>query len=481
MKNLTVILLLYIFTNTIHAQNYPPLDNCKTDGYKGIWFTLGQFSEYGDKYSGGMATYTAKHIPLAIYSPKVQKTFFVYGGIAEGRKTSADAPDKKGRNTYGNYLLCMAGSYNHKTNTVTKPTVVYDKRGVFDPHDNPAISIDTYGYIWVFISGRGRGRPGFIYKSRQPYCIEAFDRIVEDEMTYPQPKYMEGKGFLHLFTKYTGLRLLYFNTSSDGHEWTEHKLLAAIKRPDDKYGGHYQISAQKGNKIAFFFNWHPNGNVDRRTNIYYMQTVDFGKTWTQADGKPISIPVTETDDPCRVKDFFTKGENVYIKDVTFDEDGNPIALYLSGKGHQPGPEYGHKKWQVISWNGKEWQNSIITTSDHNYDTGSIWTDNGKWTLIAPTENSPQAWACGGELLIWESHDKGKTWKPTRQITKNSPRNHNYVRKVLDGIDPFKYFWADGNPALEGISQMYFGDTKGNIRQLPYTMTADEQKTPKIHK
>ncbi len=27
-------------------------------GYRGIWFTLGQFSEGGDKYSGGLGTYT---------------------------------------------------------------------------------------------------------------------------------------------------------------------------------------------------------------------------------------------------------------------------------------------------------------------------------------------------------------------------------------------------------------------------------------
>ena len=33
--------------------------NPGADGYKGIWFTLGQFSEYGDKYSGGLGTYTA--------------------------------------------------------------------------------------------------------------------------------------------------------------------------------------------------------------------------------------------------------------------------------------------------------------------------------------------------------------------------------------------------------------------------------------
>ena len=25
----------------------------RADGYRGIWFTLGQFSKHGDKYSGG--------------------------------------------------------------------------------------------------------------------------------------------------------------------------------------------------------------------------------------------------------------------------------------------------------------------------------------------------------------------------------------------------------------------------------------------
>jgi hypothetical protein len=56
----------------------------KADGYNGIWFTLGQKSEHGDKYSGGLGTYTADHIPIAIYAPQVKKTFFVYGGTVPG-------------------------------------------------------------------------------------------------------------------------------------------------------------------------------------------------------------------------------------------------------------------------------------------------------------------------------------------------------------------------------------------------------------
>ena len=55
----------------------------KADSYQGIWFTLNQFSEEGDKYSGGLRTYTAKHVPMAIYGPEVEKIFLVYGGAKE--------------------------------------------------------------------------------------------------------------------------------------------------------------------------------------------------------------------------------------------------------------------------------------------------------------------------------------------------------------------------------------------------------------
>jgi hypothetical protein len=454
-------------------QAQPSLNNQKINGYKGIWFTLGQFGRYGDKYSGGLATYTAKHIPLAIYSPTAQKTFFVYGGIAPGRKSSAELANRNYKTkAYGNYLLCMAGCYDHRTSTVSKPTVVYDKKGVFDPHDNPSLAMDSDGYLWVFVSGRGRHRPGFVYKSAKPYDTGEFHQVIKGEFTYPQPKYVREKGFLHLFTKYTGTRLLYFNTSADGQKWTKDRQLAAIRRPDDKNGGHYQISGQLGEKIAFFFNWHPNGSVDKRTNIYYLQTTDFGKTWTKADGAPVSIPVKDVDSPALVREFFSKGVNVYIKDMTFDENGNPVALYVSGRGHAPGPENGTKDWQVIRWNGRNWENHKITTSDHNYDTGSLWITGRKWTVVAPTVNSPQKWGGGGEVAMWESQDNGVTWTLARQVTRNSRHNHNYIRKVVNGVDPFMYFWADGNPHEPSESLIYFGDSKGNAWNLPYDMQKD---------
>lgn len=454
-----------LFSPLIKAQ-VGPHQGKEINGYKGIWFTLGQFSEYGDKYSGGLGTYTAKHIPLAVYSPEANKTFFVYGGTTgENEK----------------YLLCMVGSYDHRTGKVSKPVVVHDKEGVDDPHDNPSISLDGEGYVWVFVSGRGRRRMGFKYRSKQPYSIDSFNLISEEEMTYPQPKYIPGKGFLNLFTKYTGIRELYTETSLDGVSWTEDRLLVAIKRDEDNNSGHYQISGQYGEKVAFFCNWHPNGNVDLRTNIYYLQTTDMGKTWTDVEGKVLEIPVRDIASTALVKEYFSQGINVYVKDVGFDTKGNPVALYVSGPGHQPGPENGPRTWNVIHWDGNQWNNHKVATSDQNYDSGSLWIEGDNWTVIGPTQDGPQLWGAGGEIQQWKSTDLGKTWQMTKQITSNSTRNHNYVRRVSNGKDPFMYFWADGNPDTLSISRLYFGDRKGRVWALPYEMDKKTEKPQRIKK
>ena len=124
MKSKHYCILLLLIPCMLQAQEKQSLNNRKIDGYRGIWFELNQKYDHGDKYSGGLGTYTAKHIPLAIYAPKVDKTFFVYGG-------TTDVEQK--------HLLCMIGEFDHRTHKVSKPTVVYDKLGVDDPGQHLAM------------------------------------------------------------------------------------------------------------------------------------------------------------------------------------------------------------------------------------------------------------------------------------------------------------------------------------------------------
>jgi hypothetical protein len=100
----------------------------KADGYRGIWYSCNSLKgKIPYKYSGGLATYCAKHIPLAYYSQKANKTFFVYGGT-------------KGLSEE-NRLLAMVSCYDHETHTVPRPTILREK-GTSDGHHNPTIMLD---------------------------------------------------------------------------------------------------------------------------------------------------------------------------------------------------------------------------------------------------------------------------------------------------------------------------------------------------
>jgi len=440
----------------------------KIDGYRGIWFDLGQRSEYGSKYSGGLGTYTAKHHPLAVYAEQVGRTFFVYGG------------------TYGpedRQLLAMISYYDHRNHRVPKPTLVHAKPNVTDPHDNPSMNIDEDGYIWVFVSGRGRKRPGLKFRSLKPYDIEAFERISEEEFTYPQPWWIEGKGFLHLFTKYTRGRELYWNTSGpDGRTWSEERKLAGM-------GGHYQMSNERNGRVITAFNMHPGGegdrggSVDKRTNLYFLQTSDRGRTWTTADGTVIEPPLTDVDNPALVRDYQGEGRLVYLKDIQFDAAGRPVLLYLTSGNHQPGPHSGPRIWTIAHWTGGEWLFHEVTRSTHNYDMGSLYIEAGDvrlgnqgrlWRIIAPTEPGPQRYGTGGEMALWVSETRGTTWRKVRDLTRNSPRNHAYARRPVNAHPDFYAFWADGNPDELSPSHLYFTNRSGdNVWRLPYEMQDDD--------
>ena len=438
-------------------------------GYRGIWFALGFKFEYGDKYSGGLGTYTANHQPMAVYAPTVNKTFFTWGGTT--------AEDKR-------ELVIMVSYYDHTRGVVPKPVALYFDPRVNDPHDDAAIQLDPQGHVWVFKSGRGVQRPGIIFRSTKPFDISEFERVAMQEMTYPQIWHgADGNGFFVLFTKYFPgtkygpARNLFWKSSPDGRTWSEDHALAA-------FGGHYQTSGrwQGGGvtKYATFFNYHPDSHVDRRTNLYYAQTIDGGKTWTRADGKALALPLANRDNDALVLDLQAEGKFMYTCDLNFDDKGNPILLCIISRAGEPGPAGDPREWTVLHWTGQTWQRHVVTSSDHNYDMGSLYVSGSTWRIIGPTGKAPQQWGAGGEMETWVSTDQGVTWSKERTLTVNSETNHSYARRPENYHPDFAAFWADGNPKQLTRSRLYFCNADGTrVFRLPYDMDEDFVKPEEV--
>ena len=81
------------------------------------------------------------------------------------------------------------------------------------------------------------------------------------------------------------------------------------------------------------------------------------------------------------------------------------------------------------------------------------------------------------MEAWTSSDAGRTWQRSREITRQSPRNHNYARRPLFAKEPFMAFWSDGNTYTFSESHLYFCSGDGSrLWRLPYKMT-DDFSTP----
>ena len=449
---LALILLFIVHPGHLSSQNP------KVDGYKGIWYNAGPFQEYGYKFSGGVATFASRHRPVAIYSPVVRKTFFVYGGT-----TSAEE----------RHLLIMISYFDHRRHVVPKPVIVYDKMGVSEPQDNASLSIDSNGFLWIFISGRGRTRPGLIFKSSKPYSIESFEKILDWEMNAPQPWWMKDYGFLLMFSRTTRGRELYWSSSSDGKTWVTSQKLAGM-------GGHFQVSNVSGNKLVTVFNYHPGGNTDKRTNLYLLQTDNMGKTWKSIDNKIVKTPVVDINSEALIKNYENEGKLVYINDLSFDKDGNPVILVVLSGDSSPGPKDGPREWMIIHRKDGIWNFNKVCESGNNYDMGSLYITDDEWRIIGPTDPGPQKYGTGGEIALWISRNEGADWEKVHNITSNSLYNNSFVRHPRNAQKDFYAIWVDGNADKFSISHLYLTNEKCNgVWMLPYEMKKDFERPARI--
>lgn len=431
-----------------------PFTLAEDDGYRGLWYANQKTGDaYVYKYSGGMGTYPQQHLPIAIFAPTVNKTFFVYGGSPPGKQRG----------------LHMVSYFDHATGSVPRPRILLDKQ-TDDAHDNPVLSIDRQGYLWVFSNAHGAGRPAYIHRSAEPYAIDRFQHVLTTNFSYGQPWAMDDGRLLLMHTRYVGgKRQMFVMSSADGFTWNEPRLLARVAQ------GHYQVSWSDGKRVATMFNYHPNkGGLNARTNLYYMVSDDGGNLWHNAAGQPLTLPLEEADNPARVFDYESDQRLVYLKQLLFDKQGHPLMMYLTSGGFEPGPQSDPRTWHLARWDGQSWQRSDITMSDHNYDYGSLYLEaDDTWRLIAPTAPGAQPYGTGGQMEMWTSRDRGRIWNKLKSLTHDEKFNHSYARQPLAAQPDFYALWGSGDTHRPSESALYFTDREGShVWQLPVKMQTD---------
>ncbi len=467
------------------AVEIPILAECPVaDGIQGIWYgNQPTKSQYAFKYSGGLATYPQQHAPIAIYDASVDRTYFVYGASSTKLElfTAENAPIME---KLGNTIGCVS-YFDHKTRMFARPRRLYC-RNVLDPHENPVLSIDKDGYLLVFAPSHGSGRLSFILRSRKPYDISSFEVMAtmrpENNFSYPQPWYIPGSGIAFLHTAYQkGSRRLMVQRMHDTQKWSgwdDRYQLSGIAQ------GNYQISWPDGQGgLGTAFDMHPPVKAGQiplnfRTNIYYLHTRDAGATWQTVTGETLKLPLAEIQNPALVYDAQSEGKLIYLKDLAYDENHRPLILYVVGSSWVPGPQNPPVQWMLAAYDGKKWQHHPITTSQHNYDHGSMYLlSPDDWRIIAPTSPGVAPYATGGQMMLWQSRDRGVTWRRIKEITTSPGLNHTYARKPLNAQPDFAALWADSTGYLPSPSHLHFCDINGNAFRMPFNFGGKDFAPP----
>jgi hypothetical protein len=385
------------------------------------------------KYSGNLSTYTAKHSPSAVR--KGLFTYFTYSGEVpldgdSPRGLRIGSTGAAGCKYEGTRIFKPADGrapalgiyvsrYNHVSGRVAKPVLVHMKC-TNDTHDNAVINIDADGYIYLLVSGRASHRGSFIFRSAatdsidsfvdvtpatdnyldyfndiadaagigRPFVGDAYRGINYPKMYWVDEPIGQSLGYFRLiYTIYcgarepitcAGTRQLY---TARIHVEKDTVSIQGIQ-PLAAYNGHYAVANGRGQDIVVAFNLHLNNEVDNRSNIYYMHSIDGGETWLNAGNEELTLPLVSSMnlDRVAVREYYDPDftgpveERVYLKDVNFAGTGlnkTPTILYVgsSSVDHFPSISTDHYLAKE-RWTGSSWTQTRLTDAvDHNYSSG----------------------------------------------------------------------------------------------------------------
>lgn len=286
-------------------------------------------------------------------------------------------------------LFMVADSNGNKT-VVSRMTIPSD--GKPDFHDAPALRVANDGYIHFVKSARGSWRKGQYWVSTRPYDISEFRFVKYTDWAYPQ---LWSMGIL--YTRY------------DGHYRTLNAIGAAGCDQLLVEGGHYAVSYYDGNYIHVVYNYHVGGDVDQRTNLYYIRSRN-GCEWENVKGDLLALPLVEDSE----ETLLLKTNYSYLKDITVI-NGKVYIAYIDSTSAEPDEG---KRFMVVS--DLDANSNIISPVCHNYNSGSFVGGN----LVYPVCGYEKHHA-GGQINTFSLSGK------MLEVLQDSGSS-NFIRKIING-------------------------------------------------
>lgn len=408
MRKLIGLVFFLLCSFTLHSK--ATQINISDSGYQSSYFCLTQLYNGIPKYCGAVGTYTHKHIPVAI-----EKNGNYFEVFSNNENTGGD-PDKT------DLVIYLVKNYVEKVKIHTE--LDWD-----DAHTNASIDIDGNGYVYVQVSSRGLGhkyRSGHLFKSTSPYSttmtkLKGTPSHGDFNQGYPQLHYTGNENRFVLFTRYRNV-----NGKSMRELWvdkngTEYKLAE---------GGHYQVSWRDRDAGITYtaFNYHPNNDLDKRSNIHIAKNYYGNSNWYNLEGELLTLPLAENDPRTLVYNSEAQGTYIYLKDIVGEEVGLGSVRVLFTESTSADPTQGTRETKELSYFSENNINFYsFGTVNHNYSAATYLTgrfaQHTKYVLVNGNNGIPYF---GGDIKVFKK-DFYLGW--TYQTATSDNNNYSYVRRV----------------------------------------------------
>ena len=270
---------------------------------------------------------------------------------------------------------------------------------------------------------------------------------------------------LHLFTKYTEGRELYWETSPDGVTWGDDRMLAGL-------GGHYQVSGAATTRSRPSSTTIPAATwIGARTSTTSRRRTSGrpGPRWTAAAHRP----APRREQPRSGHRLRRAGQTDVRVRPQFRPRRAGRSCFTSPAG---APHPGRRMTARVpphAWDGHAWQTATIAEDRPQLRHGEplgVRRRRGPSSRRRRPARGPTAAAarCASGRAPTRARPGRSRRKSRRQSAQPQLRPTPGERH-----DPFFAFWADGDPAQFSESRLYFCDSSGeHVRQLPYDMDGE---------
>lgn len=328
-----------------------------------------------------------------------------------------------GRKTFVTWLdtnaVIRMQTFDHATGRPGKASRI--GQGV-DNHAGPALTADAKGHLHI-VFGPHHGPFQYRHTTR-PRDANDWSPVVEfgENCTYPS-LVCAPNGTLHLTCRGGDVpcKLHYYRKPPEGR-WTGPVTLAHADVPNGytQYGNSLAVARDGTLHLAFhFYDLHPPGGKA----VAYMKSADGGKTWTRADGRPLSLPVTP-----KSSEAIEAGAKLDMRagNVTLDPKGRPYLVVAYLDKTQPEAKLWHHDGEA--WRSTPLSPWVAKTVDPAYRaTGGVVEFGGDGRLyVALTIAKEFTWGDpSNEIALLVSADGGKTFTG-QMMSPPDPKTPNWL-------------------------------------------------------